>query len=129
MLGTSKGLDSINRNQVIEHLRNTIEVDELHIISTLVNVSLSVRCENTLSKVFETDTGGPQGDCVSALHLTYHLAKTLKAARFNQLADHLYAEQNVRSNIANHITEHNDCVMNQKDQIDIDMKNAVTLAR
>ena len=114
MLGTSKGLDSINRNQVIEHLRNTIEVDELHIISTLVNVSLSVRCENTLSKVFETDTGGPQGDCASALHLTYHLAKTLKATRFNQLADHLYAEQNVRSNIPNHITEHNYRVLTRK---------------
>ena len=91
MLGTSKGLDSINRNEVIEHLRNTIEVDELHIISTLVNVSLSVRCENTLSKVFETDTGGPQGDSASALHFTYYLDKTLKPARSNQLADHPYA--------------------------------------
>ena len=129
MLGTSKGLNSINRNQVIEHLRNTIEVDELHIISTLVNVSLSVRCENTLSKVFETDTGGPQGDSASALHFTYYLDKTLKPARSNQLADHPYAEQNVRSNIPNHITEHNYCVINQKDQIDIDMKYADNISK
>ena len=97
MLDMSKAFDSINRNQLIEDLRNTIETDELHIISTLLNVSLSVRCENTLSEVFETDTGAPQGDCASALQFTYHLAKTLEPARSNQLADHSYAEQNVRS--------------------------------
>ena len=91
MLVTSKGFDSINRNQLIEDLQNTIETDELHIISTLLNVSLSVRCENTLIKVFETNTGGPQGDCASALHFTYYLDKTLNPARSNQLADHPYA--------------------------------------
>ena len=56
----SKAFDSINRNQLIEDLRNTIETNELHIISILLKVSLSVRCENTLSEVFETDTGAPQ---------------------------------------------------------------------
>ena len=61
MLGMSKVFDSINRNQLIEDLRNTIETNELHIISTLLNVSLSVRCENTLSEVLKTDTGAPQG--------------------------------------------------------------------
>ena len=91
MLGTSKGFNSINRNQLIEDLRNTIETDELHIISALLNVSRSVKCENTLSKVFETNTGGPQGDCASALHFTYYLDKTLKPARSNQLTDHPYA--------------------------------------
>ena len=115
MLGTTKRFDSISRNQLIEDLRNTIETDKLHIISTLLNVSLSVRCENTLSIVFETDTGGPQGDRASALHFTYYLDKTLKPARSNQLADHPYAEQNIRSNIPNQITEHNYCVINRKD--------------
>ena len=114
MLGTSKRFDSISRNQLIEDLRNTIETDELHIISTLLNVSLSVRCENTLSKVFETNTGGPQGDCASALHFTYYLGKTLKPVRSNQPADNPYAEQNVRSNIPNHITEHNYRVLTRK---------------
>ena len=77
MLGTSKGFNSIKRNQLIEDLQNTIETDELHIISTLLNVSLSVRCENNLSKVFETDTSESQGDCASALHFTYYLHKIL----------------------------------------------------
>ena len=68
-------------------------------------------------------------DCASALHFTYYLNKTQKPASSNKLADHPYAEQNVRSNIPNRITEHTYCVINQKDQIDVDMKYAVTLAR
>ena len=91
MLGTSKGFDNINRNQLIEDLQNSIETDQLHIISTLLNASLSVRCETTLSKAFETNTGAPQGDCASARHFTYYLDKTLKLARSNQLADYPYA--------------------------------------
>ena len=88
MLDMSKAFDSINRNQLNKDLRNTAETDELHIISTLLNVSLSVRCENTLSEVFETDTGAPQGDCTSALQFTYYLAKMLEPAKPNQLTDH-----------------------------------------
>ena len=122
MLDMSKAFDSINRNQLIEDLCNIIETDELHIISTPLNVSLSVRCENTFSEVFETDTSASQGDCASALQFTHCLAKTLEPARSNQLADHPYAEQNVRSNIPDHITEHNYCVITQKDEIDIDME-------
>ena len=71
MLGISKAFNSINRNQLIEGLQDIIGTDELHIISTLVNVSLSVRCENTLSKVLKTDTGVPQENCASALQFTY----------------------------------------------------------
>ena len=89
----SKAFDSINRNQLTEDLRNAIETDELHITFTFLNVSLSVRCENTRSEVFETDTGAPQGDCASALQFTYYLAKTPGPSRSNQLADHPYSEQ------------------------------------
>ena len=129
MLGISKAFNSINRNQLIEGLQDIIETDELHIISTLLNVSLSVRCENTLSKVFETNTGGPQGDCASALHFTYYLDKTLKLARSNQLADHPHAEQNVRSSIPHRITEHNYPLITQKDEIDIDMEYAHDISK
>ena len=112
-LDMSKAFNSINRNQLIEDLRNTIETNELHIIFTLLNVSLSVRCENTLSKIFKNDTGAPQRDCASALQLTYYLVKTLESARSNQLVDHPYVQQNVRSTIPDHINEHNHCVISQ----------------
>ena len=129
MLEMSKAFDNINRNQLIEDLRNTIETDELHIISTLLNVSLSIRYENILSKVFEIDTGAPQGDCASALQFTYCIAKTLEPARSNQLADRPYAEQNVRSSIPDHITEHNHCIITRKDQIDIDVEYADDISK
>ena len=125
----SKAFHSINRNQFIKDSRNAIEIDELHIISTLLNVSLSMRCENTLSEIFETDTGAPQGDYVSAVQFTYYLAKTLEPARSNQLADHPYAEQNVRSSIPDHVAEHNYCVITQKDQIGIDMEYADDISK
>ena len=104
MLDMSIAFNSINRNQLIEDLRNTIETDELHIISTLLNISSSVRCESTLSEVLETNTVVPQGDCASAVQFTYYVAKTLEPARSNQLADHPYTEENVRSSIPDHIT-------------------------
>ena len=115
MLELSNTFDIINGNQLIEHLQNTIETNELHIISTLLNASLSVRCENTLSRVFETDTVAPKRDCPIALQFTYYLDKTLEPARSNQLVDHRYVEQNVRSSIPDHITKHNYCVITQKD--------------
>ena len=55
MLDMSKAFDSINRNQLIEDLRNTIETNELHIISTLLNVSHFIRCE-TLSAKYSKPT-------------------------------------------------------------------------
>ena len=119
MLDMSKAFDCINRNKLIEALRNNIEADEQRIISTLLNFSLSVGCENALSESFETDTGAPQGDCASALDLTYYLAKTLDRAKCIQPLDHSYEEQTIRSNIADHLTEHNYCMVTQKDQVDI----------
>ena len=51
----------------------TIEADELHIISTLVNVSLFVRY----------DVGAPQGDCANAIKFTYYLTETLDPVKSN----------------------------------------------
>lgn len=119
MLDMSKAFDCINRNKLIEDLRNNIEADEQHIIFTLLNISLSVGCENALSEVFDTDTGAPQGDSESALDLTYYLAKTLDRVKCIQPLDHLYVEQTIRSNIAGHLTELNYCIVTQEDQADI----------
>ena len=77
MLDMSKAFDCMNRNKRIEDLQNNIEADEIYVISKLLNVSLSVRCEDAPSEVFKTDTGASQGDCSSALEFTCYLAKTL----------------------------------------------------
>ena len=66
LLDMSKAFDSVNRNTLIKDLEQTIETDELHIIKALLNVTLQVKCDNTLSEPFPTDTGALQGDCASA---------------------------------------------------------------
>ena len=74
----SKVFDRINRSKdLIEDLQNTIEADEVHIISKLLNASISARCENVLSEVFEKDTRAQQTDCEKALAFAYYHAKTL----------------------------------------------------
>ena len=65
----------------------------------------------------------------SALQFTYYLAKTLEPVRYNQLADYPYAEQNVRSSIRDHITEHNYYVITKKDQIGINMEYADDISK
>ena len=76
----------------------------------------------TLLAKYSKPTQVHHKEIVSALQFTYYLDKTLEPARSNQLADHPYAEQNVRSSIPCHITKYNYCVITQRDQIDIDME-------
>ena len=47
----------------------------------MLNVELSVRCDNEQSDFFKTDTGAPQGDCLSANEFTFYLAKALNQKR------------------------------------------------
>ena len=105
-------------------MRNTIEANELHIISKLLNVSPSARCENALNEVFKTDTGAPQGDCASTHEFTYYLTKALDPVKFNQPLDHSYVEQTISSKIAHHLTEQSYYMVTQKYQINIDMQYA-----
>ena len=78
MLDMSKAFDTVNRTILLNDLSKTIEKDELHMISIMLNTELRVRCGSSLSEAFETDTGVPQGDSLSANQFTYYLAKALK---------------------------------------------------
>ena len=82
-----------------------------------------VRYENTLSKIFKNNTGEPQGNCASSLQFAYYLVKIQDTIKSNQSLDRSHVKQTIRSNIADHPTKHNYCVVNQKDQIDIEMKH------
>ena len=77
LLDMSKAFDSIKRKDLIEHLQHTIAADELHIMKKMLEVSLVVRCGDSISEPFHTDTSAPQGDCASAKSFTYYLAKSL----------------------------------------------------
>ena len=73
----SKAFDSINRATLIKDLEKILQKDELHLINTMLNVELSVKCGLHHSNYFKTDTGAPQGDCASANIFTFYLSKSL----------------------------------------------------
>ena len=59
-------------------LENILQKDELHIIKILIeDVNLIVRCGNTYGKAFTTNTGVPQGDCLSPIFFILYLAKAI----------------------------------------------------
>ena len=54
------------------------EKDELHLLKILLNTQLRMRCGTNKSEAFDTNTGVPQGDSLSANQFTYYLAQALK---------------------------------------------------
>ena len=78
MLDMSKAFDTVNRQMLLDDLSTTINSDELHMISVMLQTKLRIQCDNSLSDIFDTNTGVPQGDGLSANEFTYYLAKTLQ---------------------------------------------------
>ena len=66
MIDMSKAFDTVDRRILLSELSKVIEDDELHMISVMLNTKLQVRCGQAISEIFETDTGVPQGDGLSA---------------------------------------------------------------
>ena len=78
----SRAFDTIQRGSVIEHLREIIEPDELHLISLLIkDVTLRVKCDNHIGRKFVTNVGSPQGDCASPLLFILELSEALKESK------------------------------------------------
>ena len=77
MLDMSKAFDTIDRKTLLNELGEILNQDEVHLMKLLLSVNLSVRIGDTGDR-FATDTGAPQGDCLSALEFTFYLAKTLE---------------------------------------------------
>ena len=74
----SKAFDTISRNTLMDDIRRIVEPDDLHLIKILVEqVELSVKCGQTTGTPFTTDTGVPQGDCLSPLFFILYLAKAM----------------------------------------------------
>ena len=118
MLDRSKAFDCVNRRKLMHYLGNTLEHDELHLISRLLNTELAVRCGPEMSPFFKTDTGVPQGDGYSTTEFTYYLAHSLEPEREHE--DHPYGEQlNTQ-----HATEHTYITTTNEVDVDIDMEFA-----
>ena len=90
MLDMSKAFDTVVRATLINDLQEILEPDETHLISILVkDVKLQVKCEQNTGESFITNTGVPQGDCLSPILFTLYLSKALKTPQEIQQNDFL----------------------------------------
>ena len=87
MLEMLKAFGNVNQSMLKQELAKVLNPDELHIINVLTNTQLKIRFGKEKREVFETDTGVPQGDCVSANLFTFYLAKALDSSKHD---DHDY---------------------------------------
>ena len=119
LLDMSKAFDSIQRNTLIEDLKNVLNQDELHLIRILLDVKVAAQFGNYKSRFFSTDTGAPQEDCASASEFTFYLVESLEATIAND---------------APSLEEHNDIpsnypIVSPNYQIDIDQQYADDISR
>ena len=126
----SKAFDSNKRKDIIEHLQHTIAADELHIMKKMLEVSLVVRCGDSISEPFHTGTGAALEDCASANSFTYYLAKSLEVQTPDQIIhDHHYHHQSITSEIPDELIEHNYAQPMQIQHFDIEMEYVDDLSK
>ena len=127
----SKAFDSNKRKDIIEHLQHTIAADELHIMKKMLEVSLVVRCGDSISEPFHTGTGAALEDCAIANSFTYYLAKSLEVQTPDQIIhDHHYHHQSITSReIPDELIEHNYAQPMQIQHFDIEMEYVDDLSK
>ena len=92
-----KALMCIQKNTLIEDLKNIPNQDVLHLIRILFDLKTTAKCGNYKSQFFNVDTGTPQGDCGSVSEFTFYLAKSLETTIANDTPS-LEERNNMQSN-------------------------------
>ncbi len=93
MLDMSKAFDTVNRKTLFNILDEFLEKDVLHILKLLTeDVRLQVKIEDELGEPIKTDTGVPQGDCMSTLLFIIYLAQALKPKQTVTDEEHSYSK-------------------------------------
>ncbi len=71
----SKAFDTVNRHTLLKDLQDTLNPDEVHLLSILTNRPLlSVTLDGEIGEKFPTYVGICQGDCLSAVLFIYYLS-------------------------------------------------------
>ena len=118
MLDMSKAFNTVNRSTLVQELTKVLNPNEIHIINVLTNTQLKIRCGKEKCDAFETDTGVPQGDCMSANLFTFYFSKAVGSKKHD---DHDYCSTIVKPPA--HITnDHQYAYIN--DEINLNMKYA-----
>ena len=93
LMDMSKAFDTVERENLLQLLSTILENDELHILKVLLtNIQLTVKYKKSLGTMFTTNTGVPQGDCLSPILFTLYLAKALSYEETQPTTqDHDYA--------------------------------------
>ena len=115
----------------MKYLQHTIAADEQHIMKKMLEVSLFVRCGDSISELFNTDTGAPQGDCASANSFIYYPAKSLEVKTPDAIIrDHHYHHQSITSHeIPDELTDCNYAQPTQIQHFNIEMECADELSK
>ena len=93
----SKALDTVKRNNLIELLETLLDPDETHMMKILLkDVKLGVRIGKEFGEKIKTNIGVPQGDCLSPILFTLHLADVLKTERL-EITEHSYIKIQMNS--------------------------------
>jgi hypothetical protein len=131
LMDMSKAFDTIDRKTLMDDLAEILDQDILHLIKILLSVELAIKCGNIEGEYFKTDTGAPQGDCLSAIEFTFYLAKTLKQKEStdnnHSKNDHTYCKQQAQV-LEQHLEEHNYSQI-RKEHIDIKQEYADDISK
>ena len=122
MLDMSKAFDTVNRSILLKELSKIIENDVLHLISIMLNTKLRVRCGSSISEIFQTNTGVPQGG-LSANQFTFYLAKALQVEHKTQ-NDHDYTSYNTQRRKIISLDHNYKITKQQNNSINIDQEYA-----
>ena len=78
----SKAFDTVKGKGLFDILREVLDEDELHRIELLVeNVVIQVKVGKEIGDEIKTNSGVPQGDCLSPILFITCLAEALKPAQ------------------------------------------------
>ena len=109
----------IQKNTLIEDLKNIPNQDVLHLIRILFDLETAAKCGDYKSQFFNVDTGTPQGDCGSVSEFTFYLAKSLETTIANDTPS-LEERNNMQSNYP---------IVSLNYQIDIDQQYADDISK
>ena len=89
----TSAFDTIKRSNLIEILATFLDVDEIRMIRVLLsNTSLELKMKDTVTKMFKSNIGSPQGDGLSGLLFDVYFENSLRKIRYKMITNNAIIE-------------------------------------